>query len=833
MNHGAGRPGGRARTRVQVGQQAHEDIRRRDGAVGDAVAVFVHRLRADRTNRALRLAFLRAAGDNGDLYLAHADTRCMVLLLSTDGGDEMRVLAVRDGAMARDQLTRLTVEINPVSGAIEVVDQSEVSANVVALPDRTETAPDDVTPEEAAPGTVRGEAAPPAARDETVLPAAPPESPVPSGASAPAPGSHGPAADSLRAPFFARYGDELLLDLGVVASLLPTLRKVRTGEQFEALLTHNLPELTRDVLLALRDQTDPQDVRRYITDEWRAEEDVNPSDWSRAAQRAVSQAETDDDAVLGALGKSFDAWRLFLHPEQKRLAVGDFKGSAKVTGGPGTGKTVVALHRVRHLVDQLPSGYDRPVLLATFNTNLALDLRERLHQLGGEELLRRVDVKSVDVLAREVVQKAGVDTGRPMDDDEAMGLWHAVRTETGRFEYEADFLDAEFRHVIVAGRCGSWPEYRRISRAGRPRISAPQRHDIWELVGAYKAHLESPPRRTTYALIAEEAAAVEERRMARAEELARYKAEQGGRDLLHREAGSGMWLKPRYRHIVVDEAQDLSASHWRMLRAMVPRGPNDIFLVGDAHQRIYGNRVVLGHHGIEIRGRASRRLTLNYRTTREILHSANGLISGTAFDDLDTGTDTLDGYRSVLTGLAPQFWRAPDRLTEMRAVAVLIKERHDTYGTPYSAMAVSVPNGSSAQEFGNVLAREPYCIPVTELGKSGVRSGRDAVRIGTMHRFKGLEFQRVFLTSVGEGQIPDQRIERYRRENEERYRQEEQRARSLVFVAATRARDELIVTWSGKASRFLPKGADASAHRATELLRPDGPPSGCSGDAAA
>lgn len=294
-----------------------------------------------------------------------------------------------------------------------------------------------------------------------------------------------------------------------------------------------------------------------------------------------------------------------------------------------------------------------------------------------------------------------------------------------------------------------------------------------------------------------------------------------------------MWLKPRYQHIVVDEAQDLSASHWRMLRAVVRKGPNDIFLVGDAHQRIYGNRVVLGHQGIEVRGRASRRLTVNYRTTRQILGSANRLIGGASFDDLDAGTDTLDGYRSVLTGLAPQSSRAPDRLTEMRAVATLIQERHDAYGTPYSAMAVSVPDGSSAQEFANVLAREPFSIPVVELRREGVRADLDAVRIGTMHRFKGLEFQRVFLTSIGEGQVPHQRIEQYRLANPDRYRQEEQRARSLVFVAATRARDELIVTWSGEASRFLPEDADETAHRATDLLRHDGPPSGSSESAAA
>jgi superfamily I DNA/RNA helicase len=738
--------------------------------VAEAVTTFVQRLRTDRNNRALRLSFLREAGDNGDLHLARADSHCMVLLLSTDGGDEMQVLAVRDGARARDELARLTVEINPVSGGVEVVDQSVVGENVVPL---------------------GGQAV----------------------------------------PLFARYSHRTLADLGVVPSLLPALDKVTTDEHLDRLLTHNLPELTRDVLLALHGGMDPQDVQRHVTDKWQAGEKVDTGDWSRAVKRAVSQAETDDDAVLDALGRSFDAWRLFLHPEQRRIATADFKGSAKVTGGPGTGKTVVALHRVRHLVDRLPPGRTRPVLLTTYTANLALDLKERLHRLGGEEVVRRVDVKSVDALAHEIVRESRLDVGTPMDDDAAMTVWHTVRTETNLLQYDADFLDAEFRHVILAHGCGSWDAYRRVTRSGRPRISTAQRHEVWQLVQAYRTWLDAA-RRTTYALIADQAAGIEQRRMARVEEQARYKDEHGGLDLVHRETGSGMWLKPRYRHIVVDEAQDLSASHWRMLRAMVRKGPNDIFLAGDAHQRIYGSRIVLGHHGIEVRGRASRRLTLNYRTTRQILGSASRLIEGEPFDDLDTGTDTLDGYRSVLTGLAPQFWRAPDRRTEMRAIAVLIKERHDTYGTPYSAMAVSVPDGASAQEFANVFLRE-FGLPAVELGKAGVSSDVEAVRIGTMHRFKGLEFQRVFLTSVGEGQVPHQRIEQYRIANPDRYRQEEQRARSLVFVAATRARDELVVTWSGRASRFLPPGADETAHRATELLGGDGPPSGSSRPAVA
>lgn len=777
------------RTQVIPTPQANEDIKHLAPSDKNAVGDFVRRLRADRSNRALRLTSLRDTGRNGRLFLARIDSRGMALLLETDE-NRFSLLAVRVGDTVRDELARITVEINEVSGGVELVDQSVVSREVVALPLREGAGDTEARESTSADGTAH------------------------------------PAPRSLPVPLFARYDDTELLRLGVSAPLLPALRRITDRGQLDALLGHNLPGLTRDVLLALSDGMDPADVRVHITEAWRADDPVDPGDWAKAARRPVSRVSTEDVAVLDALGDGFAAWRLFLHPEQHRLATTSFKGSAKVTGGPGTGKTVVALHRVRHLVERLPPGHTKPVLLTTFNTNLAKDLRDRLHQLGGDELVRRVDVKSIDRLAREVVQEThpGSPLPPPLSEEQALGLWHTVCAEAEEYAFDAEFLDWEFKHVILAQGCGTDHMYFRAERKGRGVLQRPQRRKVWELVQRYRAHLDRE-HRTTHALIADEAARAEGRRMAKVTAQARYKAEHGGLDLIHREAGSGMWLKPRYRHVVVDEAQDLSASHWRMLRAMVTPGPNDIFLVGDAHQRIYAHQVVLGRLGISTPGRASRRLTLNYRTTREILGSAHGLITGEQFDDLDDGRDTLDGYRSVLTGLAPQYWRAPDWQTEMRAIAALLRERHDRYGTPYAAMAVGVPSRDAVTQLAVTLADEQYGIRACEIGRD-IPSGIDAVRIGTLHGFKGLEFQRVFLAGVSEGLVPHQRIETYRHDQTERYRQEEQRSRSLLFVAATRARDELVITWSGRASRFLPDHAVRNAGHATNLLVDDGPPSG-------
>ena len=102
---------------------------------------------------------------------------------------------------------------------------------------------------------------------------------------------------------------------------------------------------------------------------------------------------------------------------------------------------------------------------------------------------------------------------------------------------------------------------------------------------------------------------------------------------------------------MIDEAQDLHPAHWKLLRALVAPNTDDLFIVGDAHQRIYGKPAPLSRFGIETRGR-SRRLTINYRTSREILKWCLGVVDADA-DDLDASPDTLAGARSVFGGPEP------------------------------------------------------------------------------------------------------------------------------------------------------------------------------------
>jgi superfamily I DNA/RNA helicase len=80
-----------------------------------------------------------------------------------------------------------------------------------------------------------------------------------------------------------------------------------------------------------------------------------------------------------------------------------------------------------------------------------------------------------------------------------------------------------------------------------------------------------------------------------------------------------------------------------------------------------------------------------------------------------------------------------------------------------------------------------------------------------MHRFKGLEYQQMILAHVTATSVPSRRVAALKAIDPERYERELKRTRSLLFVAATRARDALLITWNGQPSQLLPP--DASGPR--------------------
>lgn len=257
-----------------------------------------------------------------------------------------------------------------------------------------------------------------------------------------------------------------------------------------------------------------------------------------------------------------------------------------------------------------------------------------------------------------------------------------------------------------------------------------------------------------------------------------------------------------YTAVIVDEAQDMGEQAFRLIRAIVPENlsedKNSLFIVGDAHQRIYGRRAAMSACGINVRGR-SKRLRLNYRTTQEIRAWAVSILEGVNVDDLDEGTDSLRGYISLMRGVAPELVGCRSEAEELDGLVAWVR---------------SLPTDQiRLAEIGVLCARRVDTDRVQgALRAAGIetvilQSGADdrsvpGVRITTMHRAKGLEFFAVAIPFLSDGSFPPQGPLKSAVDAADRDDIIAQH-RSLLHVAATRAKKALRVSWSGQPTSLI------------------------------
>ncbi|MFJ3435163.1 UvrD-helicase domain-containing protein [Streptomyces cyaneofuscatus] len=570
---------------------------------------------------------------------------------------------------------------------------------------------------------------------------------------------------------FAKVSDGDLAALGIDETTLRQARALTDAEQLEIFAPY-FPQDQREVLEYLAAGFSVEEVWRDVVSVSLAQVSpgdapVDTADFATAIHRTRTRIAlvTASEELRDILDKPFAAWRVFLHPSQHRVAYRpSYSGPAQVTGGPGTGKTVVALHRVRHLLGHLRDG-DR-VLLTTYTNALVAALRSGLAMLVEDEVLRdRVDIMTVDAFAGRVVSTSR----RPLRGGEEESCWGQAALATG-FPGTAQFLAQEYKHVVLAQDLRTLEEYERCERRGRgSALPAASRPLVWRTIEEFTARLAADGLRTYLGTCSEAA------------------------DLL--DSGG-----PRYRHVVVDEAQDLHPAQWRLLRAAAPARPDDLFIAGDPHQRIYDTKVSLKSVGVRVAGRSTK-MRKNYRSTHEILSWSTALLVGRPFEQLadDTRNETLLGYRSSLHGTRPDMLGADSEAAELDGLVERVRGWLDS-GIASGEIGVSARFNKTGDK------------AVERLRQAGITAARlrgdavaeaDAVQVGTMHAFKGLEFRCVAVIGVGAGALPYPKAVTPQEVDRLQHAADLLAERCLLFVACTRARDDLYVSWSGEPSAFL------------------------------
>ena len=554
-----------------------------------------------------------------------------------------------------------------------------------------------------------------------------------------------------------RLTDDDLFQAGLPRLLIPAIREIRSDEDFEK-LSEYLPPDCREVLTGLAAGMSLDEALESVLggekeNLTKPESTGDFSQLTKSASFGLVMLESDD-LLKEALERPIDEWRVFLHPQQKRIVQRDLKGAMKITGAAGTGKTVALIHRAVHLArSHIIDGHK--TLFLTFTINLASNI-ERLFKDIDSNAAKLIEVTHISNLARAIYREAGGEGSirLPIDDareglGEAWDEVFAANLPVNPFGRREQMI-AEFTQVVDPAGIETEDDYLTVRRVGRPRLSRSQRKDVWRYLDVLRQERQKRKWLTPNEVIKQAHLA--------------YKANPSR----------------NYAHVLVDEAQDFGLEALRFIAALGladENASNALTIAGDGHQRVYGYKVPLSHAGISVRGKRSVRLRINYRTTQQIRQWAQGILEGEEIDDLDDSRADVRGDRSLYRGeYGPEFKTASSEREQAELIVDWVKSllaegmaAHEICVTPYSEVIVQGLESSGISTC-QLYARQP------DLGEAD-----NKVRVGAMERIKGLEFRAVVMACSDSQNALNRRQESSLSE------------RCMLYVAATRARERLLV----------------------------------------
>lgn len=573
-------------------------------------------------------------------------------------------------------------------------------------------------------------------------------------------------------PLFAHISVQDLLRIGVPADLLPSVNRITEINDL-----HEKKDLyPHDAFEALELIADGFEIDEIIQELFAGDEQkqVDDKDFNSALENAASKqvfhVVEGEQELVEILAAPLEKWRVFLHPSQRRIVEREFNGPARVMGGAGTGKTVVAMHRAKWLAQHL-NGQQR-ILFTTFTVNLANDIYENIKKICDTNQLKRIEIVNLDAWVRDFLKTKGYDY-KIIYGEQLESLWdQALTVASPELGLSKDFYTEEWYKVIKPQEVATVEDYVTASRVGRgTRLDRKARIEVWNVFHEMGQLMDEKRVRDP------ETAMVE----------ARY--------LLDSVSG-----QTKYSSIIIDEAQDLSASALKLLRTLAgAEHKNDLFIVGDSHQRIYRNKAALSKCGINIRGR-SKVLRINYRTTEEIRRWAVNLLNGISFDDLDDGHVDEKGYKSLISGPAPDIKNFTSFDEEVHFIIQRIKQIEGQDEDPKNICIVARTN-------------RLLDLYIAKFNQEGIRTYQikrsktddrymPGVRLATMHRVKGLEFDHMVIAAVNKNEVPllavIQNINDKITEKEMIVTE-----RSLLYVSLTRAKQTATITSYGNPSEFL------------------------------
>ncbi len=460
---------------------------------------------------------------------------------------------------------------------------------------------------------------------------------------------------------------------------------------------------------------------------------------------------------------------LKLSPEQEKYATWSLNvnGPTLVKGNPGTGKSTVALYRIRSLLTQLLQAGQTPRLLFTTYTNaLVKSSRQLLQQLLGDDVAY-VQVETADTIANMILHERGQAqtfaiispeelhkiTATAIDDAQFTGTQFQQFAQKHTFQrMSPDYLEQELTSIIAARQITTLDAYLKTPRTGRKMsLNTTQRTAIWQVYERWRQLLQDQGKETWQQF------------RVRASVMA---------------ASSS--LACSFDAVIIEEAQDLDPGALRMLVALC-KTPNRLFITADANQSIYGSTFSWSavHKSLRFQGRTNV-LRANYRSTAEIGEAARSYLKQGALEVEE------DEPRYVNNGPLPDARIVRSSKHEVQLLISYFKKANRSLRHTISSCAVLCPDESAGRSLQAALRKQGL--------EATFMTGRDldlmqpGIKIMTLKSSKGLEFPIVALAgftpnypSIPNGATTEELNEFLARE------------RRTLFVGMTRAMRALLV----------------------------------------
>jgi hypothetical protein len=244
----------------------------------------------------------------------------------------------------------------------------------------------------------------------------------------------------------------------------------------------------------------------------------------------------------------------------------------------------------------------------------------------------------------------------------------------------------------------------------------------------------------------------------------------------------------QYQAVMIDEGHDFAPEWLKLVTQMVAPTTNSLLVLYDDAQSIYerarSKQFSFKSVGIQAQGRTTI-LKINYRNTRQILHTASLVAADllTADDKDDDGIPLLKPVSCGREGQEPIIIKLPTLQAEAEAIADHLAQAH-TEGFAWGDMAVLCADTKTRDLCARTLAQRK--LPVeNRISPGHFDPTSNKIKVMTMKVSKGLEFPVVALPGVGHMPANGE---------------DEKEAARVFYVAATRATLKLVITASTNGS---------------------------------